>query len=102
MILFATTWITGLFLFLLWPRILTRRQSIILMFTMATLARIALIPAPPSDDINRYLWEGKILNAGISPYAVAPNAEELTKLAATAPYHAQINHPHMPAAYPPL
>ncbi len=102
MFLFAITWTTGLLLFLVWPRTLSNRQTIMLMLILATIARITLIPAPPSDDINRYLWEGKVLNAGISPYAVAPNAKELTKFAATDPYHAQINHPHMPAAYPPL
>jgi hypothetical protein len=102
MLLFAATWITGLLLFLIWPRTLNRRQSILLMLALATVARIALLPAPPSDDINRYLWEGKVLNTGISPYAVALNSPELAELAATDPYQLQINQPHMPAAYPPF
>ena len=102
MLLFAATWISGLLLFIIWPRTLNGRQGLLLMFAIAIISRIALMPAPPSDDINRYLWEGKVLNAGISPYAVAPDSPELQELAATDPYHAQINHPHMPAAYPPF
>ena len=36
--------------------------------------RLALIPSEPflSDDIYRYLWDGKVFVAGINPYEYAP------------------------------
>jgi len=33
-----------------------------------------------SDDIYRYLWDGKVSAAGINPYQFAPNATELELL----------------------
>ncbi len=53
-----------------------------------------------SDDIPRYIWEGKILLNGYNPYAVPPDDPRLE------PYrdeiYPKINHPDMPAIYPPL
>lgn len=51
-----------------------------------------------SDDIERYAWEGYVQTMGYNPYMTAPNdpvfeKETLNKL---------VNHPHMPAVYPPF
>lgn len=35
----------------------------------AIAARALLLPLPPSDDFNRYLWEGRLVLAGENPYA---------------------------------
>lgn len=45
-----------------------------LLLAVALAARLALLPYPPSDDVNRYLWEGRLVLAGASPYS-APAAE---------------------------
>lgn len=44
--------------------------------------RLIMAFGPPtlSDDIYRYVWDGKIQAAGFSPYAYAPDAPELIKL----------------------
>ena len=68
----------------------------------ALLLRLPSIAAEPcfSDDVYRYLWEGKVQRAGFSPYAYAPDAPELVHL--REPWFEQINHPDVSAAYPPV
>ncbi len=68
----------------------------------ALLLRLPLLPLPPSlsDDVLRYLWDGKVAAAGFNPYALAPAAEQLT------PLRDEIwrRRPHrsIPTACPPL
>jgi alpha-1,6-mannosyltransferase len=66
--------------------------------------RLALVLAPPllSNDVNRYVWEGRIQLHGGNPYAwddrpSAPKWEPLRD----AVYHG-LNHPTYTAVYPPL
>lgn len=62
--------------------------------------RVLMLPSAPGDDLWRYLWEGRVQNAGFNPYVLSPQAPELTVLRdADWP---KINHPHSPAIYPPL
>lgn len=98
--------LTGLLcpvLLLLFPRKGTERRRMALIFGFALLCRLALLPHPPSDDVNRYLWEGRLVNMGVNPYHIAPSDPEMAALAQAVndPYHAEVNHPEMPAAYPP-
>lgn len=67
--------------------------------------RLVFLAAEPalSDDLHRYVWEGALVAAGEDPYASSPSA------AALEPYRqrwpetfAGVNHPEVPAAYPPL
>jgi len=50
-----------------------------LVLLFAVLFRIAMICAPPtlSDDIYRYVWDGKLSAHGINPYLYRPDAPEL-------------------------
>ncbi|MBT3294260.1 MAG: glycosyltransferase [Verrucomicrobia bacterium] len=96
------TWVAGLGLLLALPRGLSPRQAGGLILVLALLCRLALLPMPPSDDINRYLWEGRLVAAQVNPYCYAPHDPALSGLAAGDPYHAAINHPDMSAAYPPV
>lgn len=65
----------------------------------ALVARALLLPFPVSDDFNRYIWEGRLVLAGESPYA---------QPAATAAEHWRdavwtgMNHRDKLTAYPPL
>ena len=46
----------------------------------AVLLRIPLLFAPPNNDCNRYIWEGRIQRMGFNPYVYAPQDEALTEL----------------------
>lgn len=65
------------------------------------LARVLIFPMEPSDDVNRYVWEGKVLNAGMNPYRLAPNDPALTDLRDDSLWPA-INHPDKSAIYGPV
>lgn len=74
------------------------RTALILLAT-ALAARALLLSFPPLDDFNRYLWEGRLVLAGESPYA-RPAAM------AADPWRdaiwAGMNHRDKLTAYPPL
>jgi len=56
-----------------------------------------------SDDVHRYVWEGALVAERADPYGTAPSeparAAERDRWGAT---YASMNHPEVPAAYPPL
>lgn len=78
----------------------------------STLDRIALVMgfvfgaawvfAPPvlSDDVYRYLWEGRVWLDGQSPYRLSPNDPVLTPLRDELWVH--INNKSLASIYPPL
>ena len=53
-----------------------------------------------SDDIYRYVWDGRVQVAGIQPYAHAPEDPALESLRNED--WARINHPELGTIYPPL
>lgn len=67
------------------------------------LFRIILLFSAPglSDDIYRYLWDGRVQAAGINPYVYPPASEALAPLRDDDIYP-RVNHPHVPTIYPPL
>ncbi|QDG51843.1 DUF2029 domain-containing protein [Persicimonas caeni] len=69
----------------------------------AVLARLALVFIEPmlSDDIFRYVWDGRVAHAGINPYLHAPASEALAHLR-DAQLWPKINHPEVPTIYPPV
>jgi hypothetical protein len=68
--------------------------------TVAIFSRLALFTLPICDDFHRYIFEGKVLAAGLNPYLLAPSDPNLAFL--RGPGFNQINHPDFPAIYPPL
>ncbi len=66
----------------------------------ALIFRLTLLPATPSDDIYRYLWEGKLQLNGINPYSYPPESSNLKHLRDS--FFSGINHKHLPTIYPPL
>ncbi len=67
---------------------------------LGLLARLCLLPLPPSDDIHRFIWEGEILARGFNPYLLSPIHASLAFLRDA--NWAGINHPDMATIYPPL
>lgn len=68
----------------------------------AVLFRSTLLPVAPtlSDDVQRYLWDGKVAAAGENPYALAPDAAELQGLRDDR--WRLLPHKSVPTVYPPL
>jgi len=76
------------------------RQTILLIVAVSTMIRALLLPAPPSDDIHRYRWEGTIVMAGENPYRTTADDPSL------APYRdsewEKMNHRDRGTVYPPV
>ncbi len=67
---------------------------------VAVALRVALLPAAVSDDVYRYVWEGRVRLAGENPYLKAPDHVDLAGMREKS--WPQINHPDFRAIYPPL
>ncbi|MDE0835437.1 MAG: hypothetical protein OSA84_03700 [Akkermansiaceae bacterium] len=77
----------------------TDRNARRLILLAAVLLRLVLWPAPVSDDVNRYLWEGQLVAAGENPYS-APADDPRWESRRDATWQA-MNHRDRPTAYPP-
>ncbi|WP_299491728.1 glycosyltransferase family 2 protein [Acaryochloris sp. IP29b_bin.137] len=69
-------------------------------WTVAIATRCILLAMAPGNDIWRYLWEGRLQNLGISPFALAPTAPELAPLRTE--WWSLINNADVSAIYPPI
>ncbi len=68
---------------------------------MAVIFRVTLIPhgIVGSDDIYRYLWDGKVTASGINPYLYLPTDPHLAHLS-TPDLPSKVNHPELRSVYP--
>jgi hypothetical protein len=73
-----------------------------LIMVVAGMIRLLMLPLPStlSDDIQRYLWDGKVATSGINPYLHEPNAPEVRALRDEA--WKRLDHRQVPTVYPPL
>jgi hypothetical protein len=78
------------------------RGALGLVLSFALLFRILLVWTPVylSSDAYRYLWDGRVQLAGVSPYRYPPAAPELANLRDSDVYP-QINRPTAVTVYPP-
>jgi len=80
----------------------TDRRALWLCLALALCMRAPLVPVEPtlSDDIYRYVWDGRIQGLGLNPYTAIPADPAL------APLHTEVtrkmNHPALPTIYPPV
>jgi alpha-1,6-mannosyltransferase len=77
------------------------RKGLWVCLALALACRVPLVLAEPtlSDDIYRYVWDGRIQRLGFNPYLSAPADPALVRL------HTSVtrltNHPELPTIYPP-
>src|SRR5207249_10752090 len=73
-----------------------------LVLAFALLFRLSLLGSPVvlSSDVYRYLWDGRVQWAGISPHRYPPTDAELVPLRDET-IHPRINRPTKPTVYPP-
>jgi hypothetical protein len=58
------------------------RSTLLTIFLFAILFNVALLPSTPSlsDDMYRYIWDGRVQSVGINPYRYPSSAEALAGL----------------------
>ena len=78
-----------------------RNSHLAILFAFAILFRAILVFTPPtlSDDMYRYVWDGRVQAQGISPYAYPPSAPQLEYLRDPT-ISAHINRPDVITVYP--
>ena len=78
-------------------------STLLIVLVFAVLFRLSLLFAPPylSDDIYRYVWDGRVQAAGVNPYRYAPADPALEHLRDDKIYP-RINHNYAPTIYPPV
>lgn len=78
------------------------RPSLMLIFGFAVAFNAILFPSLPtlSDDMYRYIWDGRVQASGINPYRYPSNAPELASLRDTEIW-TRMNRPSAITVYPP-
>ncbi|HKK73410.1 MAG TPA: glycosyltransferase 87 family protein [Candidatus Krumholzibacteria bacterium] len=68
----------------------------------ALIARLVLVPTAPwlSDDLYRYLLDGRVLAEGVNPFAHPPAEPMIQSIAPE--LASKVNHPEVPTIYPPV
>ncbi len=77
-------------------------RGIVLIIIFSSLFQFTMVFTQPdmSDDIYRYIWDGKVQYNGINPYRYAPSDRELSDLG-TIELPSLINFPEIKTIYPP-
>lgn len=80
----------------------TNRRTLFSLFALAALMHGALIFSRPTltDDVYRYVWDGRVQAQGLSPYRYPPNSPELLYLRDQDIYPS-INRKPVVTVYPP-
>jgi hypothetical protein len=80
------------------------RGALAVVLGVAAAMRLMTLAAPPflSSDIYRYVWDGRVQNAGINPYEYLPAAPELSKLRDGVVYPHINRVDYAPTIYPPV
>jgi hypothetical protein len=80
------------------------RRALIAALALAALMHLAVLLAPPylSDDINRYVWDGRVEAAGINPYRYVPADPQLAALRDATIFPSVNRSDYAPTIYPPV
>jgi alpha-1,6-mannosyltransferase len=70
---------------------------------LALLIRLSFLTVTPigSDDVYRYMWDGKVQTSGLNPYLYTPNSDSLNPLHSVL-LPASVNHPDIKTLYFPF
>ena len=80
------------------------RSTLLVVIVFAALFRLSIVFSPPylSDDVYRYIWDGRVQAAGTNPYRYVPSAPELAHLRDDRIYPKINRRDYAPTIYPPL
>jgi alpha-1,6-mannosyltransferase len=94
------------YIFAVWIvcRVQPGRLGLAVVLIVATLLRLSVLFSPPflSDDIYRYIWDGRVQAAGINPYRFVPDDDHLEPLRDEAIYPNINRSDYAHTIYPPL
>ena len=81
----------------------SRRLLLVALFA-AVVWRVAIIPATPllSDDVYRYVWDGRVQHFGYNPYRSAPDDPALDHLHIEVTRQIDPTNAALPTIYPPV
>ncbi len=99
-VLSSVLFAVGLLAWWCWPRTWPVRRQWMLLIALALAVRAWVWPLPVSDDVHRYMWEGRLVRLGLSPYAAPADAPQFATL--RDPTWEAINHKDQLTIYPPL
>src|SRR6185436_3115993 len=75
---------SAIYLLAAWTVIRARssNSTLLIAIAFAVIFRVSILFAPPylSDDIYRYVWDGRVQAAGVNPYRYIPAAPKLAQL----------------------
>ena len=85
-------------------RIPSKRPVLVAILIIAGLLRASVVFSPPflSDDIYRYIWDGRVQAAGINPYRFVPADKQLASLRDEFIYSHINRRDYAHTIYPPL
>jgi alpha-1,6-mannosyltransferase len=80
------------------------RHALAAVLGVAVVMRLGVLVAPPrlSDDINRYVWDGRVEAAGINPYRYIPVDPHLAALRDDKIFPNVNRSTYAPTIYPPV
>jgi hypothetical protein len=80
------------------------RRALTAVLVGAAVMRLAVLLAPPylSDDLNRYVWDGRVEAAGINPYRYVPEDPHLVALRDETIFPSINRSDYAPTIYPPV
>ncbi|MFQ5647557.1 MAG: hypothetical protein ACE5GM_11565 [bacterium] len=101
MIPFLVLYFLAFGVFLSAVKLSEKRFTVRFILLFALLFRVTMLLGPPSlsDDIHRYLWDGRVQNAGINPFRYPPDSPEVSFLRDE--HYPGINHKEISTIYPP-
>lgn len=96
----------GLYIIAAWLILRTHasRSMMLVVIVFAALFRLSILFAPPylSDDIYRYVWDGRVQAAGINPYRYIPAEQALISLRDESIYPKINRRDYAHTMYPPV
>jgi alpha-1,6-mannosyltransferase len=103
----ATALVQGIvYLAAVWmvSRIESKRSILFAILVIAGLLRLSIVFSPPylSDDMYRYIWDGRVQAAGINPYRFVPADQQLAPLRDQSIYSHINRRDYAHTIYPPL
>jgi len=80
------------------------QRALLAVLALAAVMRLAVLLAPPylSDDINRYVWDGRVEGAHINPYRYVPADPHLAPLRDETIFPKINRADYAPTIYPPV